>query len=666
MKNKIIFFTLFTFTAFLWAQGLQENNIPLKKVVILTSGLAYYEHSGSINGQSSVNLPFKLDTVNDALKTLVISDPSSSNPSVTYQSSNTLIQTLRSLNIDLSDMPGIAAILSKLIGTEIEIASPTVYTGRITGVEYRQSLSANGMMANEPWLILSVKGGLQSFNIKDISSIKFKDTAIEKDLDRALDLISASRNSLSRQLLVNLPGSGRRNVSISYVIPSPVWKVSYRLDLGASKPLFQGWAIIDNDSDTDWNNIELSLVAGRPASFIQELYPPYYVYRPVLPLSIAGAAPAASYDTSVYMAAETEMQQSRSKMEYDYGAGREQPAEARAPAPRASTSSNLTGGVVDTAGGNTAGGQFEFTIKNPVSLNRRMSAMFPLVESTLDARKLLIYSGTGRFPRLGAELTNTSKMKLPAGPITVYDGGVYAGDALIEFWNENEKRLISFGEDLSVTASTGNTSANVISKVNISQGTMTITRLINYTKTYTFINSSSEQKLLVTEHSKTANTELVSPKADEQTTSAYRFNVTLAANKQTVLTVTEQRPISERITLLPLRLDALLSYSSNQEIPANVRQAFAKAVELKRASDAADLSVKEITERRERLVSDQDRIRKNLEAAGNQTQQGQEYLRRLVSLDGEIDAITAELQKANANAKTAKEAYEKYLSELNL
>jgi hypothetical protein len=667
MKNKIIFFTLFAFAACLWAQGLQENNIPLKKVVILTSGLAYYEHSGSINGQVSVNLPFKLETVNDALKTLVISDPSSSNPSVTYQSSNTLIQTLRSLNIDLSDMPGIAAILSKLIGAEIEIASPTAYTGRIAGIEYRQVINTVGI-SNEPWLILSAKDGLLTFNIKDISSIKFKDSAIEKDLQRALDLIAASRNSLSRQLLVNLPGSGRRNVSISYVIPSPVWKVSYRLDLGASKPLFQGWAIIDNDSDTDWNNIELSLVAGRPSSFIQELYPPYYVYRPVLPLSIAGAAPAASYDTSVYMEADEAQMRSKSRAElYSFNGYDGQLAEAPAPASRASAAtSSLTGGVVDTAGGNIAGGQFEFTIKNPVSLNRRMSAMFPLIESTLDARKLLIYSGTGRFPRLGAELTNTSKMKLPAGPITVYDGGVYAGDALIEFWNENEKRLISFGEDLSVTASTSNTSANVISKVNISQGVMTITRLLNYTKTYTFINSSSDQKLLVTEHSKTSNTELVTPKADEQTTSAYRFNVTLAANKQTVLTVTEQRPISERITLLPLRLDALLSYSSNQEIPANVRQAFSKAVDLKRASDAADLSVREITERRERLVSDQDRIRKNLEAAGNQTQQGQEYLRRLVSLDGEIDAIAAELQKANAGAKAAKEAYEKYLAELNL
>jgi len=650
----------------LWAQGLQDNSIPLKKVVILTSGLAYYEHSGSINGQASVNLPFKIDTVNDALKSLVISDPSSSNPSVTYQSSNTLIQTLRSLNIDLSDMPSLSAILSKLIGAEVEIASPTSTTGRIAGIEYRQTFNANGM-SNEPWLMLSAKDGIMSFNLKEISLIKFKDEAIQKDLERALDLISASRNSLSRQLLVNLPGTGRRNVSISYVIPSPVWKVSYRLDLSAAKPLFQGWAIIDNDSDTDWVNIELSLVTGRPASFIQELYPPYYVYRPVLPLSIAGAASAAVYDTSAYLGYSGVQEQAMADADYG-GDSRKRMLLESAPSPAAKSSSptsNLAGGVVETADGNNAGGQFEFTIKNPVSLNRRMSAMFPLVETTLEAKKILIYSGTGRFPKLGAELTNTSKMKLPAGPITVYDGGVYAGDALIEFWNENEKKLISFGEDLSVTASAVNTSTNIINKVNVSQGVMTITRNLNYIKTYTFINSGSEAKQLITEHSKTSNTDLISPKADEQTVSAYRFNVTLAPKRETVLTVTEQRPISEKITLLPLRLESLISYSSNQEIPANVRQAFSKAVELKRSCDAADISVKEITERRERLVSDQDRIRKNLEAAGNQTQQGQEYLKRLVSLDGEIDAIAQELTKANANAKSAKEAFEKYLAEIS-
>jgi len=661
MKNKVSLFLLCAIASGLWAQTIQENQLPLKKVVILTSGLAYYEHSGSLSGNAGLNLQFRLDAVNDALKTLVINDPSSANPSITYQSEQTLLQTLRSLKIDLSDEPGMAVILSRLRGAEVEIAALTAHTGRITGIEYRSAFSGQ-YYENEPWLLLSAKEGMKIFNLKEISSINFKDKSIEQDLNRALDLIAESRNSFSRQLMVNLPGSGKRNVSISYVIPSPVWKVSYRLDLGAAKPLFQGWAIVDNDSDTDWNNVELSLVAGRPSSFVQNLYPPYYVSRPVLPLSIAGTAEAAVYEKD-YSAS------SRAKMDsgvmFEMAADEAQVygySNSRAAAPSAS----VTGGNVQTAAGSEAGGQFEFTIKNPVSLNRRMSAMLPLVESQIDARKILIYSGAGSHPRLGAELKNTSKMKLPAGPITVYDGGVYAGDALIEFWNENESRLISFGDDLSVTAVTGSTTTNAVSTVNISGGVMTINRSLTYIKTYTFVNSASAAKQLILEHSKTANTNLVSPAANDQTASNYRFNVTLPANRETVFTVNEQRPISERITLVSQRPETILSYTTNQEIPARVREALQRAVELKKDADAADLAVKEIEEQRSRLIADQDRIRRNLEAAGNQTQQGMEYLRRLSALDGDIDAMAPALDKARANAKNAQQAYSNYLSGLNL
>ena len=664
-------------TSGLWAQGMRdssttsssaresEGQIPLKRVVILTSGIAYYEHSGSVSGPVRIDLPFRYDAVNDALKSLVINDPSSANPSIIYQSEQTLVQTLRSLKIDLSNNPGLANILERLIGAEVEISSTASFSGRITGIEYRPLMTSN-MQTIEPWLLLSTQEGMRTFNLREINSIRFIDQAIERDLNRALDLISASRNTSSRQLTLSLPGSGRRDVSISYIIPSPVWKISYRLDLGASRPLFQGWAIVDNDSDNDWNNVELSLVAGRPSSFIQNLYPPYYVSRPVIPLSIAGTAAAIAYDQSygekalempapMPMAA-AEAQSMRAEMEMDSA------QRARVTAER--SSANVAGGVIETAAANAAGGQFEFTIRTPVSLDRRMSAMLPLVESPIEARKLDIYSGSGRHPRLGAELTNTSGMRLPAGSVTVYDG-VYAGDALLEFWNENEKRLISFGDDLSVTAVTGDTSSRVVSSVNVSGGVMTINRSMIFTKTYTFVNSGVVSKSLVVEHQKTAQTDLVSPQANEQTASAYRFNVTLPANRETVLTVNEQRPISERIALLSIRQDTFLSYTTNQEIPPRVREALMRAVELRRAYDAADTSVKEIEAQRSRLIADQDRIRRNLEAAGNQTAQGQEYLNRLVSLDGEIDALTPALERANNSAKAAREAWENYLNGLN-
>jgi hypothetical protein len=674
VKKIIISVVLFVISMCLWAQSIREASglttesvLPLRRVVILTSGLAYFEHSGPVNGNVNIEIPFRLDAINDALKSLVINDRSTTNPSITYQSENTLIQTLRSLSVDLSDMPDMATILSRLRGVEVEIQSPNSFTGRITGIEHRHVISQS-FFGSEPWLILNTNQGIRSFSLREISSIRFTDPVIEQDLNRALDLIASSRNSFSRPLLVNLPGTGRRDISISYVIPSPVWKVSYRLDLGAARPVFQGWAIVDNDSDTDWNNVSLSLVAGRPASFIQELYPPYYVWRPTLPLSIAGAAQAAvhdrgfvtSYGAPVPMAAES---RSRVQMESMDSAAitadRFFSADER-------QASNLVSGTVQTAAGSDAGGQFEFTIRNPVTLNRRMSAMLPLVDSTIDARSVLIYNGSGRFPRLGAEITNNTGMKLPAGPVTVYDGGVYAGDALLEFWNENEKRLISFGEDLSVTAAASDVNTRVVSTVTISGGVMTVNRNMDFTRTYTFINSGSASKPMVIEHNRTVQTELVSPTAAEQTTSAYRFNLSLPASRETIFTVIERRPVSERITLLTLRPEVLLSYTTNQEIPAHVRQAIQRAVELRQAVDAANLAVRDIETQRTRLIADQDRVRRNLEAAGSQTQQGQEYLRRLTSLDNEIDALTPNLERANANVRATQQAFENYLNNLNL
>jgi len=664
-----------------------SSGLPVTKITIFSSGLAYYEHTGTLNGPAVINLPFKAEAVNDALKSLVLNDSASANPAVSYQSEQTLFQTLGSLKIDLSQSPDMAGILNGLRGTEIEISAPGPVSGRIVGIEYRPQMTASGGVTHDPWLSLYTDQGIKMFNLKDIAALNFKDPQINEDLKRALDLIVLSRNSRSRDLTVNLPGSGSRRVSLSYVIPAPVWKVSYRLDLGrdktGGKPLFQGWAIVDNDSDSDWNKVELSLVAGRPASFVQNLYPPYYLYRPVLPLAIAGTAAAEAHDSgyigqnyagaladttaaapsAAEMQSSTKMRRTReisaeadyAREEYEYG-----------------SSAGVAGGVIETTTGSAAGDQFEFTVKTPVSLDRRMSAMLPLVESPVEARRLLIFSGAAaargksQHPRLGAELTNTSGMKLPAGPITVYDGGTYAGDALIEFWNEGEKRLISFGEDLSVNVAVFDSNSRTTISVKISGGVMTINRSQEYIKTYTVHNTSAQIKSIMIEHPQTPGAILESPQADEQTPSAYRFTMTLPPEKEIMILVRESRPIMEKVSLLKLRQDSFLSYMSSQEIPPPVQAALRQAINLWNAVNTAEAAVTEAENRRSFLTHEQDRVRKNIEVTGNQTQQGQEYLKRLQSIDNDIDKIAGELEKLRTDVKNAQKAYTDYLSGLNL
>jgi hypothetical protein len=299
--------------------------------------------------------------------------------------------------------------------------------------------------------------------------------------------------------------------------------------------------------------------------------------------------------------------------------------------------------------------------------------MLPLVEGQVTAVKTLIFSGeravsSGTInPAVGAELTNTTGMKLPAGPVSVYDGGTYAGDALIEFFPEGEKRLISYGEDLSVSGSVSVSFSRTISAVTVSQGIMSVNRKQRHERAYTLHNASGEAKRVVVEHPVTVGAVLAEPAvAEEKTHSLYRFTRELPAKGEFTFTVREETPVIEQLRLTQFRPEIFTAYITDREIPEDIRAALIGAVEFKDKADEAQDALVEIEVRRSRLTDDQDRIRRNLEAAGNQTPQGQEYLRRLADLDAEIDALAAQAEEAGKNARAAQTAYEDYLNGMEL
>ncbi|MDR1948377.1 MAG: DUF4139 domain-containing protein [Spirochaetaceae bacterium] len=662
------------------------SDLALSRISLFSSGVGYFEHTGTVTGSVELKLPFEIGAVNDALKSLTIqaepapsagTDPGSF-PSVRYPQADLLAHTLGSLKIDLSGNPGIGAILAGQQGAEIEVSAPNPIRGRIISVETRPEWRRDPGSPDEGDMRLSLytERGIRLIPLRDIASFAFTDPGTNADITRALDLIGSSRDSAVRELSVSLPGNGRRSVSISYVIPSPVWKVSYRLDLSGERPFLQGWAIVDNNGNTDWNNVELSLLTGRPVSFIQALYPPYNLPRPVLPLAIAGIAEARTWDSGWEETRQTAAKAMFSTADESAAAPAPRPesmAAAGDAAPRAARAENLLrGGSAETTRAEAAGDQFEFIFKRPVSLRRGESLMLPLFEGSITAEKSLVFSGaaapgTAQHPAISAELFNTTGMKLPAGPVTVYDGGAYAGDALLAFLPEQEKRIISYGDDLSVTGVARITNNRMTAGVRVSRGVMTISRKIRYEKTYTFRNASGEAKRLILEHPVTPGAALVEPASfTERTAAVYRFAQTLPADRELTVTVREESPLDEGISLSQLRLETFAAYASNQEIPPAVRAALQKAVDLKRKADETKQAENDLEARRTRLMADQDRIRRNLEAAGNQSPQGQEYLKRLVSLDAEIDALASEAETAAQNTRAAQREYENYLAALEL
>jgi hypothetical protein len=650
--------------------------LPLTKVVLFSSGVGYFEHRGQVSGDSLVALPFSSDEVNDALKSLVVADGSASgdkaaSPSVSYPSRESLDRALRGFRVDLSGAPGLAELLARLRGAEITVEAPQAISGRIVAVE-RKPTKDEGV--TRPFVLLLAKEGLRSVSLDEAQSIRFSDREIGADFERALELILGARDERSRSLDVRLPGTGDRQAAIGYVIAAPVWKASYRLDLTPDKPQLQGWALVDNPTDQDWQGVSLSLVAGRPVSFIQDLYEPLYLERPTIPLAIAGIAAARSFDSGFE---EKNMEEAMGEEEAPRALksmARAAAAPMSAPSRTADSMSPGRGALpasnaLDTATAGAAGEQFQFTVKKPVSLERGRSSMLPLVACDIAAERVSVYSpdSASNRPMLGAKLANGTGMRLPAGPIAVFDGGIYAGDALLDFFPEKDSRLIIFGEDLGVSTDVSASSSQETVGVSIAKGVLVFARRITISRTYAFKNATAQGKKIVVEHPITPGAELAEPAAfDEKTEKVYRFSLALPAAGEAKLVVKERSPRKESVVLGSLGPDDLLAYSSSKEIPQSARTAIKKAVELRGKLEDAKRALSELQSKKEGLASDQNRYRENIDSVGRDSSQGQQYLKRLMDSEGAIDQIEAKIAETQKNLRDAQESYGAYLANLNL
>lgn len=655
----------------------EDASLPINRISLFSSGVGYYEHRGSVSGPTGMDIMLPVNAINDALKSLVIHDNASKNPSVSYPSEDTLSRTLKSLSVDLTFSQSLADILGGLRGAEVIVKAPEELSGRIVGVEFvtqngsEADNSATGERVHYKRASLTLIGrdGLKTISLSEISSLTFTDPDITRDFHRALDLIQTERDSESRLLRLDLPGKGEREVRVSYVIPSPVWKVSYRLDLHTKKPVLQGWAIVDNAGDTDWEQVRLTLVSGRPVSFIQELYPPLYVPRPIIPLSIAGMAKAETYDSG-WNAAPDEYAESEMSYSDSYPL-------AKAAAPRlvnpARSDSGVSTGVVQTASAEAAGELFLYTLPEPVSLARRQSAMVPFVEAEVKAERVSVFSGQKAYnggiqnPNLCVLLENTSGLKLPPGPITVFDGGSYAGDALVEFLGEKDKRLIAYGEDLAVQGYSRYSGSRRFTGITVSAGVMTIARKTISEWSYTLKNNSDAERLIWVEHPISSTMTLREPREyAEKTDAVYRFPIKLLSGKEGSITVVEEAPVYETIALASLKEDVLVQYSTSGEIPAKVKAVLEKLVTLRQAEDTARQKLVGIEATRKDKIGEQDRIRQNLQAVGNSTEQGRQYMLKMSALDSEIETLVGQIDIGRKTLREATSAVGSYISSLKI
>jgi len=265
-------------------------NLPVRRVVLYKNGVGYFEHLGRVRGNQTVHVDFTSAQLNDVLKSLTALDLSGGHiTGVDYNSEAPLARRLATLRLALGEKPSMADFLAALRGARVEVRPATgpALAGRLLSVERKTRTAPNWTVETDEISLITDSGEVRSIDLNPATSVRIAEHDLQTEVGKYLGLIASARDQDVRRMTLSTTGTGERNLYVSYISEVPIWKTTYRIVLptkSEKKPLLQGWAIVDNTVGEDWNDVELSLVAGAPHSFIQQLSQPFYGRRPVVAL----------------------------------------------------------------------------------------------------------------------------------------------------------------------------------------------------------------------------------------------------------------------------------------------------------------------------------------------------------------------------------------------
>ena len=677
-----------------------EAPLPLERVVLFTSGVGYFEHGGTVAGDATVEMQFAAEGVNDLLKSMVVLDRGGGPPTVTYASRDPVTKTLGTFAVNLTDNPSLGDLLGRLRGQRVELDAATPVVGTIVGVEKRRVEAGKDQAIEKQFLTVLTADGLRTLALDAVSRVKLAEPRLQAELEKALAVLALAADNEKKGVRIAFSGAGDREVLVGYVQESPIWKTSYRLlldaDTAATKAVLQGWAIVENTTDADWKDVRMSLVSGRPISFVMDLYQPLYVPRPLVQPELYASLRPQLYGQGMDDAAKQFAQAGRADNELsNRSLARREMAKAATPQRPASVAvatdgqavagamisegaGGAAGSFFGTAGaaqslaqGSDLGELFRYEIAKPVTLERQRSALLPIAAGEIEAERVAIYDERvlAKHPLSGLRLKNTTSLHLMQGPVTVYDGqGGYSGDARIEDMAPGTERLVSYAIDLDVeVAPRVEGRPEEIVNVRLAKGTLFATRKLSREKVFEVKNSGRDQVTVLVEHPREGGWKLVKPESpSEKTRDRYRFAVAAEPGKPVTLEVAEEMPVEESHAITNLDDDRILFYSRAKTTSPEVRQALAEVVRRKREIEQLVHDRQACEQEIATIDQEQGRIRGNMGAIDRGSDLFNQYVRKFTEQEKRIETLRSEIAAFQAKEQEARKGLEDYLLGLDV
>ncbi len=644
-----------------FAQSPRLADIPVKHVMLYKHGIGFFEREGAIGTGEETRLDFKATDMNDVLKSLTVHDASGNRiNSIRYDSNETLQQRLAKFPFSLGTDQLLSSFLDTLKGASIELkTADRTIAGSLVSARAIQLKSDNSSgVVREQLTLLLDSGELTTIDLGGIASLRFTDMRLQTQLRQYLETVNDVRARDRRSIYIDAPPSSARNLQIAYIMPTPIWKSSYRLSLGNTASTLEGWAIVDNTTDEDWNNVQLSVVSGRPISFISQLDTPRYGRREIAELPEDRAAGPVVYGGSVDAVTVTANGGLISGNGAGLGSGSgggsgggmyrmSPPPKAIAPSqpgmslPTAAQTVTVEPSTVEGATGATLGERFEYNFPGLVTIKHSQSAMLPFLQDRIAARKLLIYTeSSGEHPVNAAEITNSTGKTLDGGPVTVYEGDAYAGEALVETLKATDKRLIGYAVDYGTRITTAfDSPRRTIREIHAQDGVFQFRYADRQTRTYTIKNVDAKPKTLMIQQEGVEQYAILSPKPTERTATAYRFEVAFPPNGSQAFKVEQERVYDETTEVLSSTPDFLFNLVSNKQLTATGRKQLEALLTSKRQLAQIQADLKTASAEMKYLNDDCSRLRQNitsLNSVNGQEEQVRQYASQLASNEARI------------------------------
>ncbi len=504
-------------------------------------------------------------------------------------------------------------------------------------------------------LSLLVGGAVQLLRLRDIVAVEPLDPQARDDLDFFLRLSTAEPEQRSVTLRLS---EGEHDLMVRYLVPSPTWRVSYRLvgeseGEGARRALLQGWGIFDNPFDEALDEVQISLVSGMPISFIYDLYTPFTPQRPNVQEEARVAAAPVEMERAPRSAA-------KSRAASTPMALMAMAADAAPPPPAPSLREGLESSTVLAAQGEAQGDLFEYRIAHPVTVQRGEAAMVPILGTDLPYRKEHVYNGQKmpKHPTIVLRFHNESELTLERGPITVMEDDNYVGEAIFPFTRPGAEVLLAIAVDLGVSVREERDTTREMYRVSVDKGFLVLHQYTTVQTRYEVSNTNREPIMLLIEHARSPKFQLFQmAEPEEKTEQHYRWKLSVPAGPEgsASFTVRERRLDLSHQQLSHLTGAALSNYLRHRWLDEALAKELRGILALQAEKQRLAERLAESEQARQRQVAAQEQARKNMSGLKDSGAEGDLRARYVRQLNESEDALAAlEAERARLQAETAR------------